>query len=204
MPKPYDPQTLQFYEASAEEYILGRPEGASRHLPAFLELLPHTARILDLGCGGGTDAEAIIAAGFTVDPTDGVAAIAAIASKRLGQEVRVLRFDELDAVEAYEGVWANAALHHVPRAALPDVLKRIHKALKPGGVHFANFKSGKPDGPDARKRHYSYLSLQEMVDLYQGVADWGVISAAAYMGGARYETDDTPWVKIVVRKHART
>lgn len=200
MSQAYDPETLNFYATSAEAYVHGRPEGPSRHLNEFLELLPAGAHILELGCGGGKDAEAMIAAGFTVDPSDGVAEMAAIASEHLGQTVRVLRFDELDAREAYDGVWASASLHHVPRTALPDVLSRIYAALKPGGLHFASFKSGKPDGPDARKRHYSYLSRQEMSDLYQDAADWEVISALEYVGGARYETEDAPWVRITVRK----
>lgn len=201
MSRPYDPETLKFYATSAEEYVYGRPEGPSRHLPAFLGLLPKPAHILDLGCGGGMDAEAMISAGFTVDPSDGVAEIAAIASERLGQKVRVLRFDELDADQAYDGIWANASLHHAPRAELPGLLKRIHTALKPGGLHFANFKSGKPDGRDARNRLYSYLSLDEMTALYRGAGDWDIVSAEAYTGGARYETDDTtPWVKITARR----
>lgn len=200
LPKAFDAETLNFYANSAEEYLGGRPEGASRHLKPFLDLLSPGSRILELGCGGGADAAAMITAGFDIDPTDGVSEIAAIAAQRLEQEVRVLRFDDLDAQEVYDAVWANATLHHVPRAALPGVLGRIYAALKPGGLHFANFKSGKPDGPDDRNRHYSYLSLEDMKSLYEGAAGWDVISAEAYMGGARYQTDDRPWVKIIVRK----
>lgn len=196
----YDPETLKFYATSAEEYIFGRPEGASRHLSPFLDLLAPGARILELGCGGGADAAAMIAAGFDVDPTDGVAEIAAIAAQRLGQEVRVLRFDDLKVEDAYDAVWANASIHHVPRSELTDILKRIHRALKPGGYHFANFKSGKPDGRDARNRLYSYLSLEDMRALYTDAADWQIVEAIEYQGGARYETEDAPWVRMTVTK----
>ena len=37
-----------------------------------------------------------------------------VASRRLGRPVGTLLFHDLDAVEAYDGVWANACLLHVP------------------------------------------------------------------------------------------
>ena len=64
-----DSVTLDFYSASAPVYVASGTRGVSRNLPSFLDLLPSGARILELGCGGGRDAEAMIAAGFDVDPT---------------------------------------------------------------------------------------------------------------------------------------
>lgn len=199
MPHAYDSETLAFYASSAGDYLSGRPDGFSRHLTEFMGHLDKGARVLELGCGGGHDSAAMMAAGFDVDPTDGVPEIAAIASEKLGRDVRVLRFDELDADRAYDAVWANAALHHVPRAELLGILARIYKALKPGGFHYANFKSGKPDGRDDRNRLYSYLSRDEVVALYERAGDWSIVSAVEYLGGARYETKDAPWVRITVR-----
>jgi SAM-dependent methyltransferase len=94
-----DSVTLDFYSASAAVYVASGARGVSRNLPSFLDLLPSGARILELGCGGGRDAEAMIAAGFDVDPTDGTPEIARKAEERLGRRVRVMRFDELDALE---------------------------------------------------------------------------------------------------------
>ena len=39
-------------------------------------------------------------------------------SRRLGRPVETLLFHDLDEVEAYDGVWANACLLHVPRDEL--------------------------------------------------------------------------------------
>lgn len=119
----YDDQTLQFYADTAPTYVASGPGGASRNLPGFLPLLPAGARILELGCGGGRDAAAMLAAGHDVDPTDGTPAIARQAEAFLGRPVRVMRFDELDAVAAYDAVWANASLLHVPRPDLPVILE---------------------------------------------------------------------------------
>ena len=67
-------------------------------------------------------------------PTDGSPEMAAVASRHLGRTVETLLFHDLDAVEAYDGVWANACLLHVPRPELADILARIWRALKPAGI----------------------------------------------------------------------
>ena len=79
----------------------------------------------------------MIAAGFDVDPTDGTPEIARKAEERLGRCVRVTCFDELDAREVYDAIWANASLLHVPRSSLPEILALVFEALKPDGLHFA-------------------------------------------------------------------
>ena len=102
-------------------------------LTAFLALLPPGARILELGCGAGGDTAEMLTQGFDVRATDGSPEMAAVASKRLGRSVETLLFHELDEVEAYDAVWANACLLHVPRDELADILKLIWRALKPEG-----------------------------------------------------------------------
>ena len=44
------------------------------------------------------------------------------AEAQLGRPVRVMRFEELDERQAYDGVWANACLLHAPFPPLPGVL----------------------------------------------------------------------------------
>jgi SAM-dependent methyltransferase len=148
-PVAHDAATLRFYADEALAYATRAGDGASRHLEAFLRRLAPGARILELGCGAGRDSEAMLAQGFDVDPTDGTEAMVRQAEVRLGRSVGVMRFDELKAEAAYDGVWANASLLHVPRLALPDVLSRVFKALKPGGVHVATYKTGHGEGRDA-------------------------------------------------------
>jgi hypothetical protein len=112
-----DLPTLRFYAQSEQVYCASGPGGVSRNLHAFLGMLKPGACILELGCGGGRDAEAMIAAGFKVDPTDGTPEIARKAEERLGQPVRVMRFDELDAVETYDAVWPTRVCSTFPDAS---------------------------------------------------------------------------------------
>src|SRR5690606_39576913 len=90
----------------------------------------------------GRDAEYAISRGFDVHPSDGSPNMARLAGERLGFDVPVLRFSELEAVEAFDAVWCQATLLHLAEDELPAVVTGIHQALRPGGLHWASFKGG--------------------------------------------------------------
>jgi SAM-dependent methyltransferase len=164
-----------------------------------LDRLPAGAGILELGCGGGRDAAHMIGRGFAVDPTDGVAEIAAKAEARIGRPVRAMRFDELAAVDRYDAIWASASLLHVPRGDLPGVLARIHRALKPGGLHFASYKGGGCEGRDRFGRYFNYFAREELETVYREAAPWDWLELAEGLGGG-YNGVQGPWVQITVRR----
>lgn len=195
----YDARTLAFYAAEAPVYTASGPSGISRHLDAFLDRLPKGAAILELGCGGGCDAAHMIARGFAVDPTDGVAEIALQAAARLGRPVRIMRFDELEAEGRYDAIWAAASLLHMPRGELGGVIARIHRALKPGGLHFASYKSGGKEGRDRFGRYFNYLAREEVEAAYRDAAAWDILELTEGVGGG-YDGVPGPWVRITLRR----
>jgi SAM-dependent methyltransferase len=172
-----DDETLQFYRRNAEAYA-GWAKAPSTQLKGFLELLPPGGSILELGCGAGNHSSVMLADGFKVRATDGSPEMAAIASRRLGQSVDAMRFDELDAREAYDGVWASACLLHVPRDELTGILERIRRALKPDGVFYASFKIGEGDGGrDSLGRYYNYPSPEWLDAAYAAAAPWQLLTS---------------------------
>ncbi len=191
---------MRFYAANAPVYTASGQGGISRHLDGFLARLRPGAAILELGCGGGRDAEAMMAAGFAVDATDGSPEIAAKAAARLGCAVRVMRFDELEAVARYDAVWANASLLHVPRAAVPGILCQVLRALKPGGLHFASYKGGGAEGRDRHGRYFNYLSGDEAREVYLAVGGWEILSLVEYEGGGYDPGVVGPWTAVTARK----
>ena len=184
----YDQATLDFYAREAPVYLSSRPDGIARHLPDFLNRLPQGCRILELGCGGGTDAAYMISKGFAVTPTDGTAAIAAIAQDKLQIPVSVMRFDEIDSIAAFDAVIAFAALLHVPVEDLSGILHKISTALQPGGWHIATFKGAGMDteSRDIAGRYYSYPTAQVLEAIYRKAGPWNLMEIDSYIGGGHF------------------
>ena len=137
-------QTIDYYNQNAEQFIadtLAVDMGSLRG--RFLGHLPSGGRILDAGCGPGRDALAFARQGYRVSAFDASAALAAHAADLLGREVPVRRFEELEEVACYDGIWACASLLHVPEARLPGAFQRLWRALVPGGALYCSFKQGR-------------------------------------------------------------
>jgi len=197
MTLPPDP-SLRFYADNAATYAGRNRTSKADRLEPFLARLSPGARVLELGCGSGADSAAMIAAGFDVDPTDGTPQMAAEAERRLGRPVRVLRFAELDADEVYDGVWANACLLHVPREGIADVLARIWRALKPGGIFYASFKAGSQEGLDRLQRYYNRPDREWLGATYAG-AGWRPPVIDHERGGG-YDGEPTDWLHVTAVK----
>jgi len=171
-----DEETLQFYRGNAEAYAKRTFTSRQARLMAFLAQLPPGASVLELGCGAGGDTAEMLARGFEVRATDGSPEMAGVASKHLGRTVETLLFHDLDEVGAYDGVWANACLLHVPRTELADVLARIWRALKAEGVFYASYKEGDGDGRDTLDRYYNYPSQDWLRATYADAGRWNSLS----------------------------
>lgn len=156
---PSDILTTQFYEKEAAEYAAVPPHGTFLdYRNRFVTLLPGRAHILDLGCGGGHDSRAFRDAGFEVTALDASAAMAALASARIGLNVIVRSFQELDFAKQFDAVWASASLLHVPFDELLDVLIRVRRGLRTDGLLCASFKEGEKDWRDQHGRLFCAMT----------------------------------------------
>lgn len=108
----------------------------------FSARIAQGGHILDAGCGSGRDAKAFAEQGFRVTAFDASSALAHLASEHCGFAVQVRTFDDVDEVEAYDGIWCCASLLHVPASEMPRTLAALFRALKPGGVLYVSFKIG--------------------------------------------------------------
>jgi len=135
-------RTLAHYEANAADFWEGtRDHDVQQNVDALLEALRGSAplRILDFGCGPGRDLVTLRAAGHLPVGLDGCAAFVAMAKAHSGCTVLQQSFFTLALPAAsFDGVFANAALFHVPQSILPRVLRELFAALVPGGVLFCS------------------------------------------------------------------
>ena len=143
----WEKDTLAFYDQNSEEFAEGtRLADMSDARLRFSACLPPKGLVMDFGCGSGRDTKAFLNAGFRVDAVDGSEELRALASEYTGIAVKRMLFNELDVQKRYDGIWACASILHLPRAELADVIGRLEKALKHGGVLYASFKYGDYEG----------------------------------------------------------
>ena len=198
-----DQRTLDFYQTRADEWAARMPHVWAPELDGFLDLLAPGAKVLELGCGDGRDTAHMIARGFAVDASDGSPEMARRAGERIGREVPVMRFDQLDATSAYDAVWCHASLLHAERADLPGILKRIFRALRPGGRHFASFKGDSQGDEEGHRdefgRYYNYMSEEALRAAYDHAGPWLSLEFEPFVAGT-FEGGQIPWVKVLARR----
>jgi SAM-dependent methyltransferase len=139
-------------------------------------LLPKAAAVLDAGCGGGADAAFFASRGCRVTAFDASPEMVKLCRAR-GIPARVATLQGLRRVRAFDGIWASAVLLHVPRADIPSVLRRMGRALRPGGWLFASLWLGKGEGWEADERFVARYALREFKGLLATHAALDVVLA---------------------------
>jgi SAM-dependent methyltransferase len=199
-PQSFDAETLQFYEGDIKVYAAHcmrlKPWG---QIDAFMKKLPEGAHILDLGCGPGRDSLVFREQGFAVTAADGSSAMAREAERNLGIPVGVMEFSAMPWVAEFDGIWASASLLHVPRPALAATLALIHRALRPGGLHYASFKAGEMDGRDGLGRYYNYVDTDFLREAYEASGAWQDLLIMERDGGS-YDGAPTRWLHVFVNR----
>ncbi|WP_420857247.1 class I SAM-dependent DNA methyltransferase [Marivivens marinus] len=194
-----DRQTLDVYARQAADYArLFSGSEPDADLLAFMGHLPKGGRVLDLGCGPATASAHMRAAGFDPDPLDASPEMVALANETHAISARVGTFDDVDATDEYDGVWANFSLLHAPRADLPRHLSAIHNALKPAGLFHIGMKTGTGEARDPIGRAYTYVAVDELHNLLRS-AGFTAVSTREGTGKGLAGSDD-PFVICLSRK----
>jgi SAM-dependent methyltransferase len=156
--------TLEHYDERAQEFWRGtRDHDVSQNIAELLRHIegPAPFTILDLGCGPGRDLKALSALGHSAVGLEGSARLAAMARAYSGCELLQQDFLRLDLPPArFDGVFANAALFHVPSQELPRVLAELRATLKPRGVLFSSNPHGNNEEGWNRGRYGAYHDLE--------------------------------------------
>lgn len=163
-----------------------------------MKVLPEGGTILDLGCGSGRDSLAFFEEEYEVTPLDGAEEMCALAEIHTDLEVLHMTFAELDFDEVFDGVWANASLLHVPEKDMPDILRKVGMALKPGGHLYLSVKEGDFEGIRGGRYFVDY-SKRKLIDLLENT---GIFRIKEFWRNddTREEFSETKWLNVIAQK----
>ncbi|HYP83629.1 class I SAM-dependent methyltransferase [Variovorax sp.] len=189
----YDRNAIEFRERTWEHDVRQNIDALLRHLPGDAPL-----SILDFGCGPGRDLIAFTRLGHRATGLEGSPQLAAMAREASGCDVLQQNFLALELpAAAFDGVFANASLFHVPAQELPRVLRQLHAALKPGGVLFASNPRG--DGQEGWRgeRYGSFHDLSAWRERMQGA---GFAELEHFYRPEGLPREQQPWLASVWRR----
>ena len=177
----YAERTIAAYRSHARKAIQNwrRTRKPSRFLRRFGQLLKPGNRVLDYGCGIGSDLAWLRKQGFQVEGLDGVLEFVLKARRCCpGVPITHGRFETVPLpAGVYDGIWCNAALIHVPPEVLQDQLRKLSRALKPSGILGMTLAWGRAKGFTSRDwirgRYIACYSKDEVPLLFR---EWSVHS----------------------------
>jgi SAM-dependent methyltransferase len=177
-------------------------EGTER----FLAELPADASILDVGCGAGHKSRYLAGRGFDVTGVDFSEKMIDIARR----ESPNMSFEVVDAYEidkypkAFDAVFAQAVLLHIPKRRIREVLTKLKSRIKPNGFLYIAVKGMRDDDVEelVKKEHdygyeyerfFSFFSLPEL-EMYLKELGMEVLWKTSTISGR------TEWLQITGRK----
>ncbi|MBQ8068377.1 MAG: class I SAM-dependent methyltransferase [Solobacterium sp.] len=194
-------RTLDYYNQNSQSFTGTTLDVEFSEIQdTFLSYLQEGAYILDFGCGSGRDTRYFLKKGYRVDAMDGSEEMVKIASANTGIEVKHMLFGELNETEKYDGIFACASILHVKLEALPDIMTRMYKALKNGGVIYVSFKYGDFEG-ERNGRYFTDMNEERFNDLLKEVPAMEILKETI-TSDVRPGRADEKWLNVFLRKPA--
>ena len=194
--------TLDFYNNNSKTYIeTTLTIDMSKLYNEFLNNIPKGGTILDLGCGSGRDSKAFVDKGYKVTAVDGSKELAQSASKLIGRDVLVSKFEDLSLIDKFDGIWACASLLHVNKRDILDVIKNVSSNLNNNGIFYMSFKYGEDEYIDEKGRYfncYTEETFNELINKVEGLKIMKVYKTIDIVPGR----GDIVWLNILCVKES--
>ncbi|MGZ8191396.1 MAG: class I SAM-dependent methyltransferase [Methylococcaceae bacterium] len=193
-------QTIAHYDSHAQSFWEGtKDHDVSQNIAAFLGACQQdkVLDILDFGCGPGRDMLHFKSVGHRPVGLDGSAAFCQMAAGLTDCPVLWQNFLELELPEqAFDGIYANASLFHVPRQHLPDVLDSLYRALRSEGILFTSNPRGNGEAIQGQ-RYGNYMEL-ETSTRFLAAANFEILHH--YYRPEGLPRHQQPWLAIVSKR----
>lgn len=175
----YKTITKASYQATADAFASKVADLAPlKSIEKFMALLPPKSKIIDVGCGSGRDAKVFTDKGVDVLGIDFCPNLIEIAKETApSAHFQIMDMEEMSfPAQFFDGAWVAASLFHLPKKAIPSVLKNIHTFLKNKGAFYLSVMEG--SGEHLLKDHryeghvekfWSYFEENELQKLLEEI-----------------------------------
>lgn len=191
--------TINYYNQNAENFI-ANTQNADMHptQERFLRLLDANTSILDFGCGSGRDTKYFLEKGYQVTATDGSAELCRLASEFTGIKVKEMLFQELDAINQYDGIWACSSILHLPKKELLPVIQKMCEVLKDNGIIYTSFKYGDFEG-ERNGRYFTDFTEKTFREVVEKIPEL-TIEEHWITSDVRPGRGEEKWLNLLLRK----
>ncbi len=156
--------TIAYYDRNWETFVaMTKDVDLSDILERFVRRLPKGGRVLDVGAGAGRDSRAFIARGFNVVAMEPSPKLASHLRGITGLVVVESKAEEIEEAECYDGIWACASLLHLDDERLDIAMSRLCRSLRPGGIIYVSFGTGRRQGRSSDGRFFHDMSDVDLV-----------------------------------------
>ncbi|BCN29649.1 class I SAM-dependent methyltransferase [Anaeromicropila herbilytica] len=190
---------IDYYSKNANMYYDATKDlSMEDQLEKFISLLPEGSSVLDLGCGSGRDSLYLIEKGFDVTALDGSKELCELAEIHIGQDVLNMKFEEMNFLNVFDGVWASASFVHLVPEKLEIILEKVISSLKIEGVLYISLKYGDFSGI-RNGRYFQYYKMRVMKEILSKFENVELIESWK-TNDIRSTREEVEWLNILVKK----
>jgi ubiquinone/menaquinone biosynthesis C-methylase UbiE len=199
---PQEQETIEAYDENASAWADSRNVKGywSEEKGKFYHYFP-AGKLLEIGSGGGRDANEFIEKGYEYIGTDISKGLLEQARKNnpgvtfLEQSVYELDFPE----NSFDGFWCCATLLHMPKERIDEALQSIYNVIKPGGVGCITLKKG--EGQRFVEGDHVGMQYKRFFAFYEENEFTEILNRNNFEVLKSYETEHSnkPWLVFLVK-----
>jgi hypothetical protein len=107
-------------------------------------------------------------------------------------------FQDLNEINKYDGIWACSSILHLDKITLNDVLSKMTRALKEGGIIYTSFKYSNFEGM-RNGRYFTDFTEDSFQKFIMKNSDLH-IEKLWITNDARKERSEEKWLNVILKK----